>query len=147
MSSPDHRREEEGFRLSEVLHQACFRPSFQVRSAQLRGAVLMGMHPKQSKQGCPSSPESSIKAKDIAGLSGENFTAYQEKGVVLVFEISCVAGQRKEDSIGTPRAWERRKSEHPRGTAMSRGTAETRAVVMTYICALSPFGLTASKKP
>lgn len=47
MSSPDRRREEEGFRMSEVLCQACLGPSFQAGPAQLCHAVLLGMHPKQ----------------------------------------------------------------------------------------------------
>lgn len=42
---------------------------------------------------------------------------------------------------------ERRKREHPGGITMSRATAETRAVVMTYIRGFSSFGLTASKDP
>lgn len=40
---------------------------------------------------------------------------------------------------------ERRRSEHPRSTRVSRDTTEMRAVVMTNIGGFSSFGLTASK--
>ena len=150
MSSPDCRREGEGFGMSEVLYPACFRPSFQVGPAQLHRAVLLGMHPKRNKRGCPSSPESSIRARDVVGLSRENFTAYQEKQWFwcLKFHVLLVKEGRTVSAHTPHRAGgERRKSEHPRGTTMSRATAEMRAVVMTYVRGFSSFGLTASKNP
>lgn len=131
MSSRGHRREEEGFGMSSVLHRACFGTSFQVGPAR-----LLRMHPKQSKQGCPFSPESSIRARDIAGLPRENYTAYQEKQWVccLKFRVLLAKEGRMVSAHPAHRAGQQsRKSEHPRATTMSRATTERRAVVMTYI--------------
>lgn len=110
-------------------------------------APQTGMHPKR---GCPSSLESGIRARDFAGLSRENFTAYREKqwfwclkfGVLLVKDGRMVSAHPGHRAGG-----ERKKSEQPKGTATSTATAEKRAVVMTSVHGFSSFSLTASKNP
>lgn len=63
------------------------RPSFQARPAQLLGVVLPGRYPKNSKGGCPASPEVS-EQRTSQGFPG---SISQKKTVGLVFKISCVA--------------------------------------------------------
>lgn len=100
------------------------------------------------KRGCPSSPESSIRARDVAGLSRENFTAYQEKQWFwgLKFHVLPVKGGRTVSAHPAHGAGrERRKTSIPGTPQQSKATAETRAVEMTYIDGFSSFDLTASK--
>lgn len=79
---------------------------------------------------------------DLAGLSRENFTAYQQKQWFWCLKFhELLVREGRTVSAGE----ERRKSKHPRSTSVSRSTTEMRAMVMTNIRGCSSFGLTASK--
>lgn len=81
------------------------------KGGQLSCTLLPSEDAPQAEQvGMPFSRGAS-KQGTLQGLSRENFTVYQEKTNILVFEISCVADQRREDGVSTPWAQGRTEEE------------------------------------
>lgn len=117
------------------------RPSFQARPAQLLGVVLPGRYPKNSKGGCPASPEVS-EQRTSQGFPG-SISQKKNSGVGVRNFMRChqQAGQGKEQCVGTPCEWargRRGKANPPRNTTMSR---------VAHISIILSFGLVASKTP
>lgn len=89
------------------------------------------------------------KQRTLQGFSGRISQPTRKNNGFGVWNFMChwsKKGGRHWHTVHEA-AWERKKHEHPRGTATSRTTAKTWAVAMTYVSVFSSFGFTVSTYP
>lgn len=123
-------------RMSSILHQARLRPSWGLSCTEMS---CWGCVPRMAKRDAHLLQRVALEHRPCRAFQGE-FHSLQGKAMGLKFHELLVREGRTM-SAGE----ERRKSEHPWSSRVSRDTTEMRAMVMTNIRGFSSFGLTASK--